>query len=76
MLDISVVMKDRVDQIDELMRSERIAAAAMSCQMAVMNNELEALRILLAAIYLAGKMDASDIPPDPDIWGDIQIDAL
>ena len=76
MLDISMVMKDQTDLLYEVMQLEQISTLVMSCQLAVMNNKPEALRILLAAAYLAGKMDAVDISLDPDIWGDIQIDAL
>lgn len=68
-MDLSAVMGEHREQVEALAGMDAdIATAALSVQMAVLNQQPTALRVLLAAIYIAGQLSVDDARPDPEIW--------
>jgi hypothetical protein len=61
-------MANHADTITAMVNAGAADTVATSVQMAVVNGHPGALRVLLAAVYIAGQLSVEDTRPDPTIW--------
>lgn len=65
---VSEALANHAATIQAMVMDGAADTVATSVQLAVVNGHPGALRVLLAAVYIAGQLSVDEARPDPQIW--------